>query len=178
MARQSIVGEDASKLDVDAIQALKQFQRYFAKENLVRTVRDKFASHYDGKSVATALRQRVLGDYTFVTSERSGNIFYNFAESIRYASLLDQVGALDPSFATNPLYRDLGRLHDWFMSFSHAIMVSITERCGVRTETFISTVVVDLAERLPIIFVDEKAMVRTLKQRDVIDADEPEPPAS
>jgi len=166
------------ELDVGAIHALKQFRRYFASKNLVRTVRDKFASHYDSDSIATALRRRIAGDYTFVTSERSGNIFYNFAESVRHASLLDEVGALDPSVATNPLYRDLGRLHDWFMTFSHAIMVAITERCGVRAETFTSTAIVDPADQLPTIFVDERAMVRTLKQRGVIDLDEPEPPAA
>lgn len=162
-------------LDVDAIYALKRFQRYFAKDNLVRTVRDRFASHYDRDSIAASLRDRIVGDYTFVASERSGNIFYNFAEAIRYASLLDQVGALDPRIASNPLYRDLGQLHDWFMTFSHAIMVAITEKCGVRAESFTSAAVVNLAERLPTIFVNEQAMVRTLKRRGVIAADEPEP---
>ena len=112
---------------------------------------------------------------TRLTGERSGNIFYNFAEAVRNASLLDEVGALDPSVATNPLYRDLGRLHDWFMAFSRAIMVAITERCGVRVQTLTSTEVVDPSERLPIIFIDEKAMIKTLKRRGVIDANEPEP---
>jgi hypothetical protein len=167
-----------SKLDADASHALKRFQRYFAKDNLVRTVRDKFAFHYDLDIIATALRQRIAGDYAFVTSERSGNIFYNFAESVRHASMLDEVGALDPNVASNPLYRDLGQLHDWFMAFSHAIMVTITEKCGVRAECFTSTAVVNTAERLPIIFVDEKAMVKTLKRRGVIAADEPELPDS
>ena len=69
------------KLSADAINALKCFQRYFAKASLVRTVRDKFASHYD-RDVITAGLQRVAGDYTFVTGERSGNIFYNFAEAM------------------------------------------------------------------------------------------------
>ena len=163
-----------SKLSADAINALKCFQRYFAKASLVRTVRDKFASHYD-RDVITAGLQRVAGDYTFATGEKSGNIFYNFAEAVRNASLLDEVGALDPSVATNPLYRDLGRLHDWFMAFSRAIMVAITERCGVRVQTLTSTEVVDPSERLPIIFIDEKAMIKTLKRRGVIDANEPEP---
>ena len=152
------------KLSADAINALKCFQRYFAKASLVRTVRDKFASHYD-RDVITAGLQRVAGDYTFVTGERSGNIFYNFAEAVRNASLLDEVGALDPSVATNPLYRDLGRLHDWFMAFSRAI----------RVQTLTSTEVVDPSEPLPIIFIDEKAMIKTLKRRGVIDANEPEP---
>jgi len=152
------------KLSADAINALKCFQRYFAKASLVRTVRDKFASHYD-RDVITVGLQRVAGDYTFVTGERSGNIFYNFAEAVRNASLLDEVGALDPSVATNPLYRDLGRLHDWFMAFSRAI----------RVQTLTSTEVVDPSERLPIIFIDEKAMIKTLKRRGVIDANEPEP---
>jgi len=152
------------KLSADAINALKCFQRYFAKASLVRTVRDKFASHYD-RDVITAGLQRVAGDYTFVTGERSGNIFYNFAEAVRNASLLDEVGALDPSVATNPLYRDLGRLHDWFMAFSRAI----------RVQTLTSTEVVDPSERLPITFIDEKAMIKTLKRRGVIDANEPEP---
>src|SRR4051812_28894969 len=163
-----------SKLSADAINALKCFQRYFAKANLVRIVRDKFASHYD-RDVITAGLRRVASDYTFVTGERSGNIFYNFAEAVRDASLLDEVGALDPSIATNPLYRDLGRLHDWFMTFSHAIMVAITEGCGVRVETLTSAAVSDTSERLPTIFIDEKAMIRTLKRRGVIDPDEPEP---
>jgi len=152
------------KLSADAINALKCFQRYFAKASLVRTVRDKFASHYD-RDVIMAGLQRVAGEYTFVTGERSGNIFYNFAEAVRNASLLDEVGALDPSVATNPLYRDLGRLHDWFMAFSRAI----------RVQTLTSTEVVDPSERLPIIFIDEKAMIKTLKRRGVIDANEPEP---
>jgi hypothetical protein len=81
-----------SKLDADASHALKRFQQYFAKDNLVRTVRDKFAFHYDRDIIASTLRQRIAGDYTFVTSERSGNIFYNFAESVRYASMLNEVG--------------------------------------------------------------------------------------
>ena len=152
------------KLSADAINAFKCFQRYFAKASLVRTVRDKFASHYD-RDVIMAGLQRVAGEYTFVTGERSGNIFYNFAEAVRNASLLDEVGALDPSVATNPLYRDLGRLHDWFMAFSRAI----------RVQTLTSTEVVDPSERLPIIFIDEKAMIKTLKRRGVIDANEPEP---
>jgi hypothetical protein len=62
------------------------------------------------------------------------------------------------------------------MAFSHAIMVAITERCGVRVQTLTSTEVVDPSERLPIIFIDEKAMIKTLKRRGVIDANEPEPP--
>ena len=163
-----------SKLGADAIDSIKCCQRYFAKSNLVRAVRDKFASHYDRDVITTALR-RVAGDYTFVTGERSGNIFYNFAEAVGDASLLDEVGALDPSVATNPLYRDLGRLHDWFMTFSHAIMVAITERCGVRVGTLTSTAVIDPSERLPTIFIDEKAMLKTLKRRGVIDANELEP---
>jgi hypothetical protein len=165
------------RLDDEAKCALKAFQRYFAKRNLVRVVRDKFASHYDRDCVATALK-RVSGNYTFVTSERSGNIFYNFSEAVRHAAMLEEVGSLDPRVASNPLYRDLGRLHDWFMTFSHAIMLAITESCGIRVATFVSTAVVNQAERLPTIFVDEKAMVRTLKHRGVIDADKPEPPDS
>jgi len=164
-------------LNDEAKDALKGFQRYFAKRNLVRAVRDKFASHYDQDCIATALK-RVSDDYTFVTSERSGNIFYNFSEAVRHASMLDEVGSLDPSVATKPLYRDLGRLHDWFMTFSHAIMVAITEGCDIQVANFTSTAVVDQAVRLPTIFVDEKAMIRTLKRRGVIDADEPEPSES
>jgi hypothetical protein len=163
-----------ANLDEEAIDALRRFQRYFASRNLVRAVRDKFASHYDADCIAAGLK-RVSGDYTFVTSERSGNIFYNFSEAVRHASMLDEVGSLDASVASNPLYRDLGRLHDWFMTFSHAIMVAITERCGIRVQTFKSTAVVDPVERLPTVFVDEKAMIRTLRRRGVIDADEPEP---
>jgi len=139
-----------SDLDDEAKWALKAFQRYFAKCNLVRSVRDQFASHYDGDCIAMALK-RVSGDYTFVTSERSGNIFYNFSEAIRHAAMLDEVGSLDPSVAANPLYRDLGRLHDWFMTFSHAIMVAITESCGIEVRAFVSIAVVDQAKRLPTI---------------------------
>jgi hypothetical protein len=168
----------SKKMHVDlndaAKDALKAFQRYFAKRNLVRTVRDKFASHYDRDCITSALK-RVSGDYTFVTSERSGNIFYNFSEAVRHASMLDEVGSLDPNTATNPLYRELGELHDWFMTFSHAIMVAITGKCGIAVETFNSEAVVNQGERLPTIFVDERAMVRTLKQRRIIDVDEPEP---
>jgi hypothetical protein len=161
-------------LDDAAKNALKAFQRYFDRRNPVRVVRDKFAFHYDPDCIAMAL-ERVSGDYTFVTSELSGNIFYNFSEAVRHASMLEEVGSLDPNTASNPLYRNLGELHDWFMTFSHAIMVAITEKCGITLETFDSQAVVDQGERLPTIFVDEKAMVRTLKQRGVIDADEPEP---
>jgi hypothetical protein len=89
--------------------------------------------------------------------------------------MLDEVGSLDPNTATNPLYRELGELHDWFMTFSHAIMVAITGKCGIAVETFNSEAVVNQGERLPTIFVDERAMVRTLKQRRIIDVDEPEP---
>jgi hypothetical protein len=165
------------ELDNEAKCALNNFKRYFARLNLVRVIRDKFAFHYDRDSIARALK-RVAVDYTFVKSKRSANIFYNFSEVVRDASMFDEVGSLDPSTATNPLYRDLGQLHDWFMTFSHAIMIAITESCGGRTATFTSTAVLNQGERLPTIFVDERAMVRTLKQRGVIDANEAEPPDS
>src|SRR6266581_1052743 len=48
------------RLDHEAKSALKAFQRYFAKQNLVRAVRDKFASHYYRDCIATALK-RVSG---------------------------------------------------------------------------------------------------------------------
>ena len=54
-------------------------------------------------------------------------------------------------------------------------MVAITERCGVRVGTLTSTAVIDPSERLPTIFIDEKAMLKTLKRRGVIDANELEP---
>jgi hypothetical protein len=44
-----------SKLSADAINALKCFQRYFAKASLVRTVRDKFASVYSALPAITRL---------------------------------------------------------------------------------------------------------------------------
>jgi hypothetical protein len=153
-----------NELEPDAVLALKRFQRDFAKKSLVRQVRDKFAFHYDRESIAATLRKRVRGDYTIVTGRRRANIFYNFAESVRKVSLVRTVGRLDPRTSASPLFRDLKRLHDWFMTFSHAILNGIIQQCGVREKTITSRAVNDPTRTLPTIFVDERAIIRELRK--------------
>ncbi len=155
-------------LAADAKNALSRFTKYFSRANLIRKIRREFAFHYDANAIAAELQNIRLDDgYEFFTSGRSGNIFYSSAEGFRNLAFLKAIGFADKSSAIGDLYDEINKVHDQFMIFSHAVMVAIVKKSGVQWQEATATSVVDPGSVEPIIFVDEQAMISTLKQRGI-----------
>ena len=76
--------------------AFDDLRRYFSGKNLVRTIRDHFASHYEIGYLPRVLDELTPSDeFHFVSSEHSVNTFYSVAEKVRNVALIataDEVG--------------------------------------------------------------------------------------
>jgi hypothetical protein len=160
-----------ASLGAKTLNAAQKFDEYFDDpRNRICEIRNRFAFHYDRKAIAKELEQINLRDsgYQFVTSDRSGNIFYNTAEAYRTLGIFRAVDVNPAGFnptAFNPtglrkLYDEILSVHDNFMTFSQAVLVAIVKKAGPQSTSFTSKSVVDQQKVEPIIFIDEDAIVK------------------
>jgi hypothetical protein len=154
-------------ISAEAKTALRGFLDYFNRPNSIRTVRRQFAFHYDPNPIAQEDELLEEFAFEFVTGIRSGNIFYDAAETIRSNALFRSVEPSDLLGAPRKLYGELIQMHDRFMTFSHSVFLAIVEEPHPTTAEFMSKAVSDPAQAYPIIFVDEDAVGRRLAQRGV-----------
>ncbi len=162
----------------DAKNALREFLGYFDKVNPIRTLRREFAFHYDPQPIARENALSANRSFEFVTGLRSGNIFYDSAEQMRVDAMFKAVDAQNPQAGATKLFRDLPRVHDWFMTFSHGVLLAIIDKCGGESKAITSDFVRDPTDVEPILFVDEEAMRRSLVGRGVLTPDDQDSPAN
>jgi hypothetical protein len=83
----------ANELSVDGSVALKKLKQYFSHSNLLKTVRDRFAFHFDRRDVLKQLQ--LFGDSEtslLYISEEVGNSLYCLSETVIGLSLLNALG--------------------------------------------------------------------------------------
>ena len=97
--------------------------------------------------------------YQFVSSERSGNIFYDSAETFRTVALLRTVN-VELKEGLEKLYDEMAVVHDNFMTFSEAVLAKMVEASHCTSTGFVSEKVIDPATVEPIIFIDEDAIFK------------------
>ena len=162
-----------SAIPSEAKDALREFIDYFNRPNPIRIIRRRFAFHYDSEPIVQERINSVPSlNFAFVTGDRSANTFYDSAEIVRINAIFRAVNAERIEVAEEELYRAMAGVHDWFMTFSHAVMIALVEKCGSESEEIVSTCIVDPATTKPIIFVDEDAIGRMLKQRGLLLAEQ------
>jgi hypothetical protein len=152
--------------------AFDELRKYFSGNNLVRTIRDHFASHYEIGYLPRVLDELPASDqYHFVSSERSVNTFYSIAENIRNAALIataDQLGDDQPKLwdeararvAIRRLYAEAGRVSEKLDLFLGNLLPLILKPCHLKKDSFTSGAVADPEGRHSLIFIDEDAIIR------------------
>lgn len=148
-------------------------KKYFSHKNLIRTIRDRFANHYETDHLA-----RLLGELNsesgqhFVTTQHGGNIFYNAAESIQNLALIatagDELGFNESISwtddvarqAVRKLYDEVCRVSDQFHDLCDDILSLIIKQCRLQRTVLSSSAVSDPETCESVIFVDEEAFIR------------------
>ena len=149
----------ASDLNPEASEALDRLLEYFMRPNLTKTIRNKFAFHYDASRIRRHLTVRGKEEsHYFVTARLSGNLFYSFAEKIRVLAIAHSANDQDAAQAVRTLYDELIRVHGWIDDFTRSVLPLIAKKCGIQSSTpFESEAITDMSTILPVVFVDEGA---------------------
>ena len=108
----------AQLLDPDAKDALDQIKKYFSGNNLIKTVRQKFAFHYSPDQIKNGFRQIVENDPLDVyLSSSNFNSLYAFAETIAGRSLLEAINPGNHREAFEQLIRETSDVSGWINRF-------------------------------------------------------------
>jgi hypothetical protein len=98
-------------LDADALSALDELKRYFGRENLVATVRNKFAFHYSADQLDAGYAALVDGDpLQIYLAKHNANTLFAFADTIAGRSMLEAIKPGDPAGAFDSLVAQTSKL--------------------------------------------------------------------
>jgi hypothetical protein len=120
------------KFDTDATKALASLKKYFSATNLIATVRNSQAFHYDADQVATGYKdlppEQPLNAYMSATN---ANTLYAFADVIAGYSLMRDIDPGNPARAFDSLVVDTAKVVGWLNQVIGACMtVAIGEYLG------------------------------------------------
>lgn len=93
----SFFGESLSKeyeslLDEEGLTALRSLKRYFARDNLVSMVRNKFAFHYSADQIDAGYKSIIDGDpLQIYLAKANANTLYAFADTIAGRAMLEAI---------------------------------------------------------------------------------------
>lgn len=127
--RAKVSQQYANELGMEGSAALERLKKYFSHSNLLKTVRDRFAFHFDPEEVLTQLQAFRDSDASrLYISGDVGNSLYYLSETVLGLSLLNALG--------NPVDRDTmqavnDRLHDDILQIAKAFDDFIGEYLGV-----------------------------------------------
>ena len=152
-------------LSSEAKLSLKALNRYFEKDNLTETIRHNFAFHFTDEPIKEALNYCSADKHnSFVSGYDRANTFYAFAEHVRVRAIILKTGEVDMgdpkqvTSAIGKLYDEGFRIFSHFTAFSDAVMVTIAKRLKAKVETFVPSLVGDLARATPILFIDKESI--------------------
>jgi hypothetical protein len=155
----------------EAREGLSFLGRYFANENLSRTIRNKFGFHYDVDQLREPLARASERTDEIMSGKQNGNIFYTFAEEIRSIALLraavqEESGTLWDDNATEANVRQAAiRLYEAYMpvrkafeAFANDVLVKIVKSLPRKIEKFTPPRVIKFSEMSPVLFVQELSL--------------------
>jgi hypothetical protein len=164
-----------SLLTPEGKDALRTIKRYFSRTNLARTIRDKFAFHYEDEPLDAPLARRPDDQVCeIITGVQSGNVFHAFAEDIRAEAMLMTVRSEADGWSEAEIRASVVKLYEGYQDinraiskFSDEILVGFTKRIRREASEFTQTRVTDFRKVFPILFVDEESLKKLTPTKDV-----------
>ncbi len=154
-----------------AREGLSFLGRYFADENLSRTIRNRFGFHYDADQLREPLARAPERTDEIMSGRQSGNIFYPFAEEIRSLALLraavqQESGTLWDDNATDAnirqaairLYQEYKPVHNAFDAFANDLLIKTVKSLPYKIEQFTPPHLTKFSEISPVLFVQEPTL--------------------
>lgn len=117
-------------LSVPASESIKELKKYFAKNNRIREIRNKYAFHYDRKKIEDQLNH-ITQDETLsmLISEHQGNSLFAFSDIIINSAILNSINPNDQQKAMDALFEEvILKVCKWFQDFGYGFVELIMER--------------------------------------------------
>jgi hypothetical protein len=116
-------------LSEPARKSINELKKYFAKNNIIREIRRKYAFHYDRKKIKDQLNN-ITQDETlsmFIT-EHQGTSLFAFSDTIINSALLDSVNPSNQK-AMDLLFKEvILKVCKWFQDFGYEFIKLIMEK--------------------------------------------------
>jgi len=118
-----------SLLTPEALEALDNLRKYFGKANLVHTIRNRFAFHYDLAEIRSGFAlPNDLEEWDIYLAESNGNTLYYVADLVANYALLNSIVPGDLKAAMESLIQELIQVGGWFIAFLGGCMIVLGER--------------------------------------------------
>jgi len=110
--------------------SLDGLKSYFSKSNLIFTVRNSFASHYDAGEIARHWHEAASEpDFDFFIGDTYGNTFHYASEIAVDLAVLKGINPKDRAAALETFLDDVRKVADLFNDFLSGVMFVILEKC-------------------------------------------------
>lgn len=110
--------------------SIKELKRYFAKNNLISKIRNKYAFHYNRENVEDQLNH-ITQDRTLsmLISEYQGNSLFAFSDTIINSSILNSINPNDQQKAMDTLVEEvILKVCKKFQNFGYGVVELIIEK--------------------------------------------------
>lgn len=120
----------SDELTPEASSALKELMAYFDnKNNLIRTVRDGFASHYDTDRLKKHFETAPENDHwEVILAAHQGNTLYFAPETVLLHAMVSEIHAGNRDEAFARLMDDTAHTAGWFNTFVMGFLIVAVER--------------------------------------------------
>ena len=135
------------KLDDATIGALNNLQRYFGRVNVITTVRNSFAFHYDLDHAASDFPSDAApDDISLYLHKHNGNCLYQFAELAMNVALLDGIESKRPEQALTRLLSEMTDVVAWMNVFGQGLMIAMLQEHILSKGENLAEVEIDVGE--------------------------------
>ena len=117
-------------LSVPARKSIKKLKKYFAKNNRIHEIRNKYAFHYDRENIEDQLNH-VTQDETLsmFISKHQGTSLFAFSDTIINSAILNSINPNDQQKAMDTLFEEvILKVCKWFQNFGYGFVELIMER--------------------------------------------------
>jgi hypothetical protein len=116
-------------LNVEGKDAINSLKQYFKRNNIVSTVRNKFAFHYSVEHIREGFSLPPdTDDWQIVLSESSENNLYYLADLVANYAMLNSIDQKDYWKAMDRLLKELTEISRWFIIFGDACWIIVIEK--------------------------------------------------
>ena len=113
-------------LEEESKKALIELKKYFGKQNLIASIRNKFSFHYDYNDLNSAFSEMAENeDWNIYLSEQNSNCLYYLSELVVNQSMLKAIDAIDQATALSRIITELidfsGKFIDFLSGYINAM---------------------------------------------------------
>jgi hypothetical protein len=127
-----------SKLPDDTLEALEKLKKYFGKKNIIGSLRNEFAFHYDSQRVRTQLSLADETDTWKIYVAETEDVFFQLSENVVSSAMLEAVQSGNFVVSTEKFFKEImvmsSQLVDFCDGCLHYMIKTYIEYQSEKTE--------------------------------------------